>query len=241
MADKHSQSFFGQSTGFTIQSSSKNEPFIFLKFIKKKKDDTWEKFSQGEGKTIKISLEEMIMIFQVLKHKINSWNSYHTYKEDNTPISFSWESNKENILWINIGTYSKMLGFAQIEIFRLFLKHLIKEKIKFATLLNSSQKQDINPGEKQESSITNDDKNDLILNPNIMTNSKKVNDTNDDQIIIDGFIKTETEKALLIVFNSGQEAWFPKSAIHSQYKREIGIEQKFLTSKWIIEKNKILI
>ena len=33
MTDNHNQSFFGQSTGMLVQSSSKHEPFIFLQFI----------------------------------------------------------------------------------------------------------------------------------------------------------------------------------------------------------------
>jgi hypothetical protein len=44
-----------------------------LKCIKKKNDGIWEKPSKGEDKKIKCSLEEMIMILQVLKRKINSF------------------------------------------------------------------------------------------------------------------------------------------------------------------------
>ncbi len=44
MTDNHNQSFFGQSTAMFVQSSSKNEPFIFMKFIKKKGDGSWERF-----------------------------------------------------------------------------------------------------------------------------------------------------------------------------------------------------
>ena len=73
MTDKHNQSFFGQATGLTIQSGSKNDPYFFLKCIKKKNGGIWEKPSKGEGKTFKCSLEEMIMILQVLKRKINSF------------------------------------------------------------------------------------------------------------------------------------------------------------------------
>jgi len=69
MTDKHNQSFFGQSTGMFIQSSSKNEPFIFLQFIKKKGDGSWEKPSLREGKRVKCGLEEIIMILNVLKNQ----------------------------------------------------------------------------------------------------------------------------------------------------------------------------
>ena len=55
--DQSPKIFFGQFTGIFIQSSSKNEPLIFLQFIKKKGDGTWEKLSTREGKTVKFSLE----------------------------------------------------------------------------------------------------------------------------------------------------------------------------------------
>ncbi len=107
MTDTHSQSFFGQSTGLILQSSSKHEPYVFLRCIKKKPNNAWEKPTQGEGKTIRCSLDEMVMILQVLKRKIDSWSSYHKYKDNNTSISFSWENNQEEKLWINIGNYQK--------------------------------------------------------------------------------------------------------------------------------------
>jgi len=239
MTDNHSQSFFGQSTGLIIQSSSKNEPYIFLRCIKRKPDSVWEKPSLGEGKTIRCSLAEMIMILRVLKRKIDSWSSYHTYKDKNTPISFSWENNKEDKLWINIGNYSKMLGIAQIEMFRLLLKHLIKEKIEFATSSNISQKKDANQGEIQFSNDIQLDKIELDEKTIVETTIIKTNGIDDIKIEINGSIKAETEKALLLVFKSGQEAWFPKSTIHSQYKADVGINQTFLANKWIIEKNKI--
>lgn len=242
MTDNHSQSFFGQSTGLIIQSSSKNEPYIFLRCIKRKPDSVWEKPSLGEGKTIRCSLDEMIMILRVLKRKIDSWSSYHTYKDKNTPISFSWENknnNKEDKLWINIGNYSKMLGIAQIEMFKLLLKHLIKEKIEFATSSTISQKKDADQGEIQSSNDIQFDKIELDEKTIVETTIIKSDGNDDAKIEINGSIKAETEKALLLVFKSGSEAWFPKSTIHSQYKPDIGINQTFLANKWIIEKNKI--
>lgn len=241
LADKHNQSFFGQSTGLTIQSSSKNEPYLFITCIKKKLDENWEKPSKGEGKTIKCSLEELVMILKVLKRKLNSWSGYHTYNDNNTQISFSWEKNKEDKLWINIGDYSKMLGIAQIEIFRLLLKHLIKEKIEHATVSNISYKNNLDYENQKDSNSS--DINKIKIDENIITQTNISNDINIevDKTEIIGSIKAETDKALLISFKSGQELWFPKSTIHSNYKTEIGISQIFLTDKWIIEKNKIKI
>ena len=241
MTDNHSQSFFGKSTGLIIQSSSKTEPYIFLTCIKKKPDENWEKISQGEGKTIRCSLEEIVMILKVLKRKIDSWSGYHTYKENNTPISFSWESNKKNILWINIANYSKRLDIAQIEIFKLLLKHLINEKIKNASALNISQIQvnKIKAMEHSNKNISNDiilDENNNINNSNLKRDNKK-----NEKIEIKGTIKAETEKALLLGFKSGQDLWLSKSIIYSNYESLIGRNQTFLTEKWILEKNNIKI
>ncbi|MCK4284766.1 MAG: hypothetical protein KAX18_01135, partial [Candidatus Lokiarchaeota archaeon] len=102
-----------------------------MKFIKKKGDGSWEKLSTREGKTIKVSLEEVVMILEVLKKKMKSWSTVHSFKEDKTSISISWEG--ETKVWFNIGDYPKMLSFAQIEILKLLLLHLLEEKIEFAT------------------------------------------------------------------------------------------------------------
>ena len=64
MGDVHSRSFFGQATGMIIRSSSKTDDFIFVNCIKKKPDGSWEKPTQKEGKTVRLSLEEIIMILQ---------------------------------------------------------------------------------------------------------------------------------------------------------------------------------
>ena len=241
MTNKHSQSFFGQSTGLIIQSSSKEEPYIFLTCIKRKPDGVWEKPSLGEGKTIRCSLDELVMILRVLKRKVNSWSGYHTYKEKNTPISFSWEDNKEDKLWINIGNYSKMLGIAQVEVFKLLLKHLLKEKIEFATISNVSQQQNNTFTGEKSSNKHYPEKIESIDNMVIETVVTKTNGSDKDKIEIKGSIKAETEKALLIVFKSGQEVWFPKSTIHSYYRPELNIDQTFVTDKWIVERNKITI
>ena len=154
MADKHSQSFFGQSTGLTLVSSSKADPHIFLKCIKKKPDGSWEKPSLGEGKTIKCSLDEIVMILEVFNRKQDSWSSYHNFNDVKTQISFKWEDAGKKKLLVYIGKYSKMLNFAQTEIFRMLLEHLIKEKIKFATMPTLSQKKGFQENYKELSEKT---------------------------------------------------------------------------------------
>ena len=66
MGDTHSKSFFGQNTGLIVSSSSKTDPYFFIRCIKKKPGGSWEKPSSGEGKVVKCSLDEIVMILEVL-------------------------------------------------------------------------------------------------------------------------------------------------------------------------------
>jgi len=234
MTDTHSQSFFGQSTGLTIQSTSKTESFIFLKCIKKKGDGTWEKPSQGEGKTIKCNLDEIVMILQVLKRKTKSWSSYHDFNNVKTQISFQWEEEKEEKVWINIGNYSKMLNFAQIEIFRLLLKHILKEKIEYGTssrisaIKNKSKNVEMN---KAINTATEIEANSDISNKK----ESKIIETSQ----IEGNIEAETKNALLINFNDDTEIWVPKSIIRSQNNLNKDLTQTFLIDTWFLKKNNL--
>jgi RNase P/RNase MRP subunit p29 len=237
MTDNHSQSFFGQSTGITIQSPSKNENYIFIKCIKKKQNGSWEKPSLGEGKTIKISIEEMVMILKVLKGQLPSWTTYHKFNDNKTQISFKWENETKNSLWINIGEYPKMLGIPQVEIFKLLLKHLIKEKIEYSTVIDFSKIQ------ANSEKIRTLEKKVVEIRPekiNMEKNTEKSTNANaSDKIKISGAINGETEKALLLNFE-GREFWVPKSKIHSKFNNVKGESQSFLIEDWILKKNKIV-
>jgi len=262
MGDTHSKSFFGQNTGLLINSSATSEPFFFIRCIKKKPGGSWEKPSAGEGKVIKCSLDEIVMILQVLNRKQLNWSCYHTYKNNKTSISFGWEDEQAETLWINIANYSKMLNFAQAEILRLLLVHILQEKIKYATCSNGE-----NLNNKMESKFSSEgadhSKNNLNNNITLEKNYKQnlferdfdesVNQDNQISSIIvsksklfkemtniDGAIKGETEKALLITFKSGQEIWIPKSTIHCQYIPKKMFNQNFLIDNWILKRNKIL-
>ncbi len=234
MVNKHSQSFFGQSTGLTLLSSSKTEQIIFVKCIKKKPDGSWEKPSLGEGKTIKCSLDEMVMILEVLRKNKDSWSSYHNFNDIKTQISFKWENDAKQKLLIYIGKYSKMLNFAQTEIFRMLLEHLIQEKIEFATIskLNASK----NPMKKSKE-IT--EPNQLSGSGDLPTVKESVEHKENEVMKINGVIEGETEKALLIQFNNDKEVWIPKSVIRSNYNSVNEIPQNFLIDNWILKKNNI--
>ena len=235
MVDKHSQSFFGQSTGLTIRSSSKTEPFIFLKCFKKKPDGSWEKPSLGEGKTIKCNLDEIIMILDVLNRNRASWTSFHNFNDVKTQISFKWEDDAKEKLLIYIGKYSKMLKFAQIEIFRLLLKHILNEKIEFATVLNfgAINKEGIFPKEGEQVNKGNASKTLPIVTETVERNESEVSQ-------LKGVIEGETEKALLIQFNEDKEVWIPKSIIRSDYDTSVNVStQNFLIDNWILKRNNV--
>ena len=234
MADKHNKSFFGQSTGMFLQSSLKTDPFIFLRFIKKKESGTWEKPSIGEGKTIKCSLEEIVMILKVLKRNLKSWSTVHVFKEEKTPISIKWEG--ENKIWFNVGEYPKMLAISQIEILALLMEHILAEKIEFATSSGKS-----NEDSPKVNAIPVDSSNDISKENVVDDNLEIVEelDLGDKVKKIEGIIKGETEKGLLLQMNNNSEYWFPKSTIKSKFNSGEGAKQSFIIDTWILEKNKV--
>lgn len=239
MVDNHSYSFFGQKVGLIIQSSSKNEPFIFFRLIKSKNDGSWEKPSSGEGKIIKFSLEEMVWIIRVLNKEVNSWSSYHTFKDNKTPISFKWEDGEKAKLWIHIGSYSKVLEYAQFKILEMLLTHILKEKIEFATAPNWAKKRNVDTLSNivvQEEIITDSSKNIIRNNESNSINNEKPSEIED----IVGTIKDETNKALLIQFENEVEIWIPKSTIHSGFNNAKNLVQKFSIDSWILKKNRVL-
>jgi hypothetical protein len=235
MVDRHSQSFFGQSTGLTLVSSSKSESHIFLKCIKKKPDGSWEKPSLGEGKTIKCNLDEIVMILEVLRKNQASWSSFHNFNDVKTQISFKWEDQKKHKLLIYIGKYSKMLNFAQTEIFRMLLEHLIKEKIEFATVPNLAQTKRTGENIKVRKELQ------APRTPKELPSIKESVVKNDNEVCnIDGVIEGETEKALLIQFDDAKEVWIPKSVIRSNYNLANDVTQNFIIDNWILKKNNIV-
>ncbi len=222
MTDNHSYSFFGQKVGLIIQSSAKTDPYMFFRLIRSKNDGSWEKPSSGEGKVIKFSLEEMIHIIQVLKKEVDSWSSYHTFKDTKTQIAFKWENGEKKKLWIHIDKYSKMLDYAQFTILEMFMSHILTEKIEFATTLSTKENNGTYIVETREG-ISKNTKDTLKV------------------IKISGIIKGVSSKALLIEFPNEQEVWIPKSTISSNYIEDQKDSQSFNIQTWILEKNKITI
>jgi len=227
MADSHSKSFFGQNTGIIVSSSSSSDPFMFIHCFKKKPNGVWEKPSSNEGKAVKFSLEEIVMILRVLNHKTQKWQCQHTFKDKETSVFFNWEDNNHEVLWINVGKYSKRLNLAQTEILRLLLTHFLNEKI-----INSTLQKKRN----QKIQFHSDNLNIHLDGHNSNEAKKTPNDTSK----LYGSIVGETEKAVLIDFKNKEE-WIPKSAISNQYLPKKNVKQKFLINNWILKKLELII
>ncbi len=130
--ESHQLDFFGKNSAFILNAGAKNEPFIMLKFIKRKQDNNWERLN--EGKAVKINLREMIYILAVLERKVPSFQTVHKFKEETTKISFKWDDLDSNLLWINVADYSRSLLFPETDLLMRMMKHLVDERIEFATI-----------------------------------------------------------------------------------------------------------
>jgi UDP-2,3-diacylglucosamine pyrophosphatase LpxH len=128
-----------------------------------------------------------------------------------------------------------MLNFAQTEIFRMLLKHIIKEKIEFATVLKLSLKKSPVGGSKEnyEKNKVKDSKQLPSVKESVESNENEVRNIN-------GVIEGETEKALLIQFENNKEIWIPKSVIRSNYNSVNDITQNFIIDDWILKKNNVI-
>jgi hypothetical protein len=238
MADFHSKTFYGQKTSIRLTSPSKQVPYIFLSCINRREDGTWEKTLEGEGKTVRLSIEEIICILEVLKRKSANWRGYHVFKERKTEIYVGWEDESRQVIQIKIGDYKKKIRFPNLNLITLLLDHILLEKIEFATSGTFETKR---KEEKLE-----DDEYGLFSEQITARDGLQVVETTEygathKTIEIEAKIKVESPKALLINLDSEEEFWLPKSTIHSSFDvNEKNKLQKLIVDQWIIEKNKIL-
>lgn len=138
MANSHTQNFFGQKTGYIFSTNSKEETFIYIRCLKKKDNGEWEKFN--ESKTIKLSLLEIISLLDVLYKKRKIWNTFHSFNDIKTPISFTWDENDVDLLWINIDNYSRPLKYPETELLKRLIEHIVNEKIEYSTIIKEFKK-----------------------------------------------------------------------------------------------------
>ena len=250
MVEYHNKAFFGSKTGMFFDSSSWTNQFFFLKFIKKRKDGTWEKPSLKEGKSIKFSLEEMVYILRVLSKEKTSWKTFHKFEDNQTDISFQWDKEDEERFHVNGGEYHKMLNYAEIFVFRALLEHVFEEKIARSTVnsKNIGLKKPVDAvsySQKPELTITEEIKGQQEQKSQIPKHRsfpqvEKVNLDNE-TVTVEGICEGNTEKALLILFESGKEIWIPKSTIRSEFDQESSNTQQFTIDTWVLKKNAVFV
>ena len=210
MPDIHLKRFQGQNIDLIVESKSKYDDFIYFHFKNKR-------FKENKNLVITCSLEDIAMILCVLQKELFIWKSYRV---ENIEVSFVWEDNDAKKLWIHAASYSKTLNIGQIEVLKLLMKHLLKEKVKFATskkILNADNYVETPPdGDKYLESAM------------IKTINK-----------IEGKVINQTDKAVLINFKDKTEIWIPKSAIHSYYSNLDTSSQLFMIENWVLKKNNL--
>ena len=249
MVEYHNKAFFGSKVGMFFDSGSWTSPFFYLKFIRKRDGDKWEKPSLGEGKSIKFSLEDAALILRVLNQEALNWSTVHVYKENKTHISFQWDKVNQERLHVNGGDYHKMLNYAEIIVFKSLLEHVFGEKIARSTVNsgNGSFKKSISvqPEEKKPKLTVTEEtvgnarsESQTIAQPSAHLREEK--STEPDTLKIGGVCEGETEKALLIEFEGTGQVWIPKSTIRSSFDPELGTIQQFTIDSWVLKNNGVV-
>ncbi len=238
MTDYHTKTFYGQKSSITLTSPSKSVPYVFLSCINRKEDGKWERTSEGEGKTVKITIEEIICILEVLNRNSANWRGFHVFKDRKTEIYVGWEKESHQVIHIKIGDYVKKLRFPNLNFFTLMLEHILNEKIEFATSGTTEKK-------SKDGEVHGESEYGVFSEHILARNGLQVVETTEfgvskETIEIKAKIKVESPKALLITLESDLEFWIPKSTIHSRYDVENKKKlQTLIVDKWIIEKQRI--
>ena len=244
MVDSHNKSFFGKSVGMILNSNSMTEQNIFLTFIKKKPDGSWEKPSNREGKNILINLEEIVWFLEVLKRRTMNWSTIHKFGGSSTKIAISWvkDQKEQDRVLIQANGYSKAFNHAETIILTKLLKHLLEEKIIHATVSgqeSAPSKEEV-PRQVEKKKVTQE-KHEVVVEEVVSKKEPRQQERGDvETVIVSGAIRQETEKALRIIFENEKEGWVAKSKIHSPYSLTFEVQQPFEIEKWALEKNNLL-
>ena len=238
MTDYHIKTFYGQKSSLLLSSPSKSVPYIFLSIFNRKEDGLWERISEGEGKTVKISMEEIICILEVLKKKSANWRGFHVFKERKTEIYVGWEKEARDVIQVKIGEYLKKLRFPNLNFFTLMLEHILNEKIEFATSGKPEKsREEGDAHEKGEYGVFSEQ---ILARDGLHVVETTEFGVEKETVEIKAKIKVESPKALLIIIDLDTEFWIPKSTIHNEYdvnnKKKL---QTLIVDKWIIEKQRI--
>lgn len=229
-----------------VDSSSKTEQNVFLTFIRKKESGDWEKPSVKEGKKINLNLEELVWVLEVLRRKELEWSTVHKFEDITTNISVSWgkDQKEREKLIVQVDGYTKYLNYAESIVLTMLFEHLLEEKIIHSTI-PMKREQEIPSREeelsrKPEVKVDQSKMSKMVVEEVISKKKKKgkQKEEGSETTTITGMIQGETEKALRILFETGQEAWIPKSTIHSSYS-SAPEEQEFIIETWMLKKNGI--
>ena len=211
--------FFGTKTGNLFDSGPDDSPTIYLTFIKKKQDGSWEKPSLKEGKAIKFTLVDIAFMLRVFRGEVTSWKTFHSFEGRETHISFERGSQEKEDLNVKAGDYLKQLNYGEIEVFKAMLDHAFHKKV-------------ITPPEIK--------KREEILEPKQPLPEGSLEQLITETGVLTGTCKGETEKALLIEFEGNKEIWIPKSTIRSNFDPNSTQPQKIEIDSWILKKNNII-
>jgi hypothetical protein len=238
MADYHIKTFYGNKTSVLITSPSKDVPYIFLSCLHRKENGFWEKTFEGEGKTVKLSIEEIICILDVLNRKSANWRGYHVFKERKTEIYVGWEDETRQVLRIKLENYTKKLRFPNTNFLSILLEHILTEKIEFATSGTFEVKKGTETDEESEYGLFTEH---ITSRDGLTVVETTEYGVSGDKTELEAMMKVESPKALLITLENGDEFWIPKSTVHSSYDINNKTDmQRFIVDKWIIERNKII-
>ena len=232
----HRKGFFGSKTGILFDSGPPSSPDIFLTFIKKKMDGSWEKPSKKEGRTIKLSLVDIAFVLQVLRGEKSAWKTVHSFEERKISISFERVPDDIENLKVKAGNYLKLLNYGEIEVFKALPEHAFQEKVITSTSTSISPSTE---GKKREefTEPLKKEKKQIITEEPL---EEKMESVITEAAILAGVCKGETEKALLIEFEGKKEIWVPKSTIHTNFDSKSTETQKFEIDTWILKKNNLL-
>jgi len=238
MTDYHTKTFYGQKSSISLTSPSKSVSYIFLSVFNRKEDGTWERTSKGEGKTVKITIEEIICILEVLNKNSANWRGFHVFKERKTEIYVGWEKESREVIQIKIGDYVKKLRFPNLNFLTLMLEHILEEKIEFSTSgITEKKSKDGDVHEEVEYGVFSEY---ILARDGLQVVETTEFGVSKETVEIKAKIKVESPKALLITLESDKEFWIPKSTIHSKYDLENKKKlQTLIVDKWIIEKQRI--
>ncbi|MFX1313941.1 MAG: hypothetical protein ACFFHD_15225, partial [Promethearchaeota archaeon] len=137
------------------------------------------------------------------------------------------------------GNYIKKIKYPNLNFLTLLLEHILSEKIEYATsgTFESKAKERIETDEETEYGLFAEH---ITARDGLHIVETTEYGVSIDTVDIKAKIKVESPNALLIILDSGEEFWIPKSTIHSKYDvNDKKTLQNFIIDKWIIEKQQI--